>query len=272
MIKTKLYNFFITVLNLFSRLEQFVFFDSLKKQNLGDHGFFALVRDIIVLWFDGIMGIMSMLYVNHPPYMPVDFYIGPNKSILLKDAADVHKVFSSKSCDFRGFRMTQERFKNLLGFNLITVHKNDWKDLRHRTMPFLTGRALNRYQEAMDFVMNDRMLPLWRVYEKNNSSLDVWDNMLLYSSKVVFMAFMGLKAEEVPQNVHFLLNQMFHLFRQLLLAVFNIPRWIPTPTNIAFNGKMRTVRRFIRPYIHKQKTMNTMLGSIIKIIAADIVL
>lgn len=260
-LKQLYYSLLILLFGWLSRVEQLF---RKKESNLGDHGFFASLRDMTILWSQGIMGVMKRIYDKYPGYSPVDFYVGPNRCVLLRDAAHIRKVYASQSYDFEGFKMTQDRFRRLLGFNLITVSQPGWKDLRHRTMQFLTGKALNRYQMAMEEVMKNKMLPIWKEHEEKGIPLDVWDNMLLYSSKVVFMSFMGLKDEEVPQDVHFLLNELFCLFRTLLLAVFNVPRWIPTPTNRAFNEKMGIVRKFIEPHLEKQKTMNTMLGSIIR--------
>lgn len=236
----------------------------------GEVGVFAWIRDFFIYATSGTMGFYKRFYKDFPnDYKPIKFYLGPHKCLYLKDAEHINAMFISKYYDIRGLKMTQDRFKEWLGFNMITVNGDKWKDLKHRTMNYLQGNSLTRYEEQMKQVMKTDILPLWIHLEELNQPLDLWQNMLLYSSKVVFMAFMGLPAEKIPITVHSLLNEMFNLMRQILLGVVVIPRknkllGVFSKTNKNFEDKMSKIREFIVPFIQTYKGTDTMFGSIIR--------
>lgn len=238
-----------------------------KDNYIGEIGFFALVRDMVTTLSQGMNGTFKRINTEYSDSTePVIFYLAGYKCIFLRDPVHILTLLKNRDkVDNANLPLAADRFKQALGLNLITVPLAGWKDMRDRTLPQLVGSQLNHYETIMRTIMQEEMLPYWHEHAKKGERLDLWNSMLRYSSKVVIMSFMGLKNEEIPDNVHRMLNEMFNQMRQFLLATFAFPLSVPTPTNVRFKSRMKIVRDFIRPFVNADRAKeNTMFGSIIR--------
>lgn len=219
----------------------------------------AGLQDLLSLFIE-----LSDRFGGGEKMLPVRFNFLGKSSVLLTDPRHIHQVFN----DAEHFSQSSHpqfmaRFRDLLGFNLISVDHDVWKVVRSRTTAVLNGRPLAEYGDVMRSVMETSCLPFFERCAATQEPLDIFSSMLEFSSKVVFMAFMRLRAEEIPDNIHPALNRLFgHVRRHVLEPSF--PLWVPSPANNEFKRDRDSVRDFIQPYIERQKTLDTMMGSIIR--------
>lgn len=225
-------------------------------------GLIAWIRDFTILAFYGPLTLFADINDRYPGNEPVTFYFPKRKCVLLRHAADVQGVFNSPKMSIRGLDVQVARFTSLLGRNIITVPVSIWKTTRQRTMAFLSGEYLKQYQIAMTETAEQFLIPVWERHAKSGEPLNVWNSMLGYSSLVVFMAFMGLKKDEIPRDIYLSLNKMFVHVRSYIQAAFPIPLWIPTIDNLLYQWRWRKLSSFVDLYIEAQKDSSTMLGSI----------
>jgi cytochrome P450 len=196
--------------------------------------------------------------------LPVRFEFFGKPQVLVTNPRHVQQVFKddehfSPSSD----PAVLERFRRLLGFNLVSVDHDEWRAVRPRTAALLAGRPLAEYGEVMRRVMEEECLPSWERAAVERRPLDVFASMLEFSSKVVFRSFMRLGAAEVPDEVHPALNRLFsHIRRQVTKP--SLPLWVPSAANSAFKRDRDIIRDFIAPHIDRQKAQGTMLGSIVR--------
>lgn len=256
----------LKVLGYLAKIENSIFrYTKLK----GELGFFAFIRDLLIILTTDLLVSMEDLYKKYPNSLePIVAYLAGEPSILFRDPKHINTIFESKTIkdidELEAVPRTISKFTDALGRNLITVEISNWHNMRIRTIKVLGGKYLDHYEKIMFDVMAKELLPQWKNCADLDQPLDLWRSMLTFSSKVVFMSFMGLKADEVPNNIHELLSQLFEIVREIIYSPIVLPKWIPTPLNRNYNDKMGRIRKFIKGYIDSHKASKTMFGNIIR--------
>ncbi len=261
----------INILSWASRIENRFFYNKYA----GEIGFFAFIRDFLLLITKDAFGLSTWIYEYYSAETrPINFYFAGSRSLFVKQPEHINTLLVSDKTDLSGIKMVRDRMKDVLGINLITVEPEHWPNMRRRTMAYLQNSYLSEYEKYMLSVVEKEMLVNWKFLAKNGKPLDVWDTMLYYSTKGVFMSFIGVKQDDVPEQFPETLNQLFDVLRQVLLSIFSFPRrpksaisrflmaWIPS--SVSFDRKMKKLENYIIPYIEKYRDSNTLFGSIIR--------
>ena len=230
----------------------------------GERGFFACLRDSLFLMTYNPLILFEDIWRRYPDMHPVAFYFSNAYCVMSRDPLDNKVIFNSPKMSLRASQIHIDRFTSLLGRNIITVPVSLWGATRRRVHKFLSGQYLDNYQLAMHETAEKFLLPTWKEYAASKQPLHIWNNMLRYSSLVAFMAFMGLKYEDVPEDVYMTLNKLFMHVRSYVQSVFPTHLKIPSYPNLIYHQQWRKLRQFIEPYIEKQKESSTMLGSVIR--------
>lgn len=264
-------------MNIFVRilvkiLELCVYLENLvrgKPEFPGDLGFFAVLRDMTYVLSMSVLEVFKIKYREHPgTLMPINAYFGPQKDILLRDPKHVNAIYSNLSekepDGLKGHPVALQRFSWTLGYNILCVPFDEWKAIRHRTTKFLISGYLKQYESLMQQTIDQELIPQWNKYADGGTAIDIYSDMLLYSSKTVMMAILGLSPDQVSTEMYNLLNQMFTTMRPLIYGVFVFPPWVPTPANRRFKAKKDAIAESIKGYIKTHKNTATLLGCVIR--------
>jgi len=261
----------IVIRGLVKILELFIYIESLfrsKSEFPGDIGFFAGVRDTIYVLSMSVLEICKIKYAKYPGTLcPINSYFG-KKDMILRDPQHINAIYSSltekEPEGLTGHPVALQRFSWTLGYNILCVPFEEWKAIRHRTTKFLISLHLKRYESLMQDTLDKELIPKWEKYANSGTSIDIYADMLHYSSKTVMMALLGLSPDQVSTEMYNLLNQMFTTMRPLIYGVFVFPPWVPTPANRRFAEKKAAIARSIKEYIKTHKNTETLLGCVVR--------
>ena len=236
-----------------------------REDAVGEEGFFALLRDNIAIMNDGIFAFHRDLYRRYPENRKaIRFYFAAHKSFLVRHPALIPQCLNNwPKVDISVVPEITERFK-IAGRNITSAPIHEWKDIRARMVPFLGGDLLRRYEKSMTQVLQHDIHARWCEHAEWGRPLDVWENLLTYSSKVVLMAFMGLESEKVTSDIQVMLDRWIDFVRHRIMRLDLLPLWIPTAQHLAFSTHRQAIRDFVRPYIALKKDTHTMMGSIVR--------
>ncbi len=168
--------------------------------------------------------------------------------------------------DTESFKRADVFLKNLeamLGFTAVTVPADQWLAVRQRTLKFLSGKMLDSYHETMVRILEEDTVPRWRRLSSEGDSIDVFDSMLEYASKVVFAAFLGIPAADVPAHLHRALSEMFDLVRQRVFSFLRSPLWMPTAANRRFRELRGQVYTFLEANLERCAGNGSMIDHLI---------
>jgi cytochrome P450 len=216
----------------------------------------------------GLSDLLTFLYKLEARFgggekmLPVRFNLLGTTNVLVTNPRHIHQVFrDNEHFSASSDPQVVKRFKDLLGFNLVSADHELWGKVRPRTAAVLNGRPLSKYGEIMRAVMAEAILPTVQRSAEIGAPVDIFETMLEFSSRVAFQSFMGLGAKDIPDHLHPTLSRLFGHVRRYVMEL-GLPLWIPTAGNNDFFRDRSILRDFLRPHIDTQQTMDTMLGSI----------
>ena len=198
----------------------------------------------------------------------VPFSLFGRPAYLALDPRDIGAVLHDTD-SFRRAELFLKSFRDVLGFNAVTVPADQWQEVRQRTLRFLSGRMLDGYQDIMTRVLEEDTIPGWRRKSRCRERIDVFGDMVDYSSKVVFSAFLGVPKQEVPAHLHGMLNEMFTHVRRRVFSFINVPLWLPTPENRKFRALRTAVDEFVASRIELSRGTGAMLDALVQTHSAD---
>jgi cytochrome P450 len=193
----------------------------------------------------------------------VPFSLFGRQAYLAVDPRDIGTVLHD-TASFRRAEIFLKPLRDLLGFNAVTVAAPEWRTVRQRTQRFLTGKNLEQYQLIMTRVLEQETIPQWRHKSRRGEPVDVFRDMLDYSSRVVFSAFLGVPFEEVPPHLHGTLNEMFDHVRRRVFSFVNVPVWIPTSQNLKFARSRDAVYAFVESLVERNPRAGSMLEALVE--------
>lgn len=203
-------------------------------------------------------------FADGPNMAPVRFNFFGMPAVLVTKPAHVETVFKDTEHFSSGSEpRTLDRFRALLGFNLISADHETWQQVRPRTAAAFAGASMAEYGEVMRAVMVEDVLPTLRRESSQGRSIEVFETMLEFSSKAVFRSFMRLPGHAVSDDVHPALNRLFCHVRSQVIEP-GLPLWVPTPANRAFKRDREAVRSFVRPFIDAHATLDTLFGTTVR--------
>lgn len=233
----------------------------------GYRGFFSALSSNVEV---GLSDLLTFFYKLEARFgggekmLPVQFNLLGRPNVLVTHPRHINQVFKDNE-HFSASSDPQvlKRFKDLLGFNLVSADHEIWGKVRPRTSAYLNGRPLGKSGEVMRDVMGGEILPTLQRSAELGKPVDIFETMLDFSSKVAFRSFMGLSAKDIPEHVHPTLSRLFGHVRRYVMEP-TLPLWVPTAGNNEFFRDRSILRDFLQPHIDTQKTMDTMLGSIVR--------
>lgn len=186
---------------------------------------------------------------------PIPFTFGLGiKSVLVTKPEHIHQVLTGEGFSRSPVKIFRERFKKLLGFSLITVDLDHHKEVRIRTLDFLTGNSLKNFGNIMIETLENIYLPLWRSAAISNTPIDISKDMFYYSSEVSFRSLLNLPAGVVPLEVHQALNRIFTYVRNNVLCM------LPKTNSRQFEKDTQLIQQLIEPLIEQEKESESALG------------
>lgn len=192
---------------------------------------------------------------------PVPFvYRFGSKCVLVTKPEHIVQVFTGKEFDRSAPKNFLDKFRELLGFSLITVDPHYHKEVRMRTLDFLTGRSLQNFGNIMINVIDQIYLPKWKESAKNGNVIDITKDMFYYSSEVSFCGILDIPINIVPNEVHQALNRVFSHVRSNLLRIIPLPNIYYKIMGDKFKEDKELIQRFIRPYIDKNRELDNPIG------------
>jgi cytochrome P450 len=194
----------------------------------------------------------------------VPFSLFGRPAYLALDPRDIGAVLHDTQ-SFNRAELFLKPFRKLLGFNAVTVAADEWQTVRRRTLQFLGGRNLDRYQPIMVRVLEEETIPQWRRKSRCGEPVDIFHDMLNYASRVVFSAFLSIPLDAVPAHLHGVLNEMFDHVRQRVFSFVNVPISIPTPQNRRFHALRREVYDFVESCIEPSRGTGSMLEALVEV-------
>ncbi|MGL3107218.1 cytochrome P450 [Bradyrhizobium sp. BR 1432] len=194
----------------------------------------------------------------------LSFSLFGRSAYLALDPRDIGLVLHD-TVSFQRDELFLKAFRDLLGFNAVSVGSEEWQVVRQRTLRFLTGKNLDGYSRIMTGVLEQRMIPEWRRKSRDGQPVDVFHDLLEYSSRVVFAAFLNVPPEDVPPHLHGMLNEMFDHVRRRVFSFVNLPIWIPTAQNRRFRELRTAVYEFIESRIAHSRGTGSMLETLVDV-------
>jgi len=233
----------------------------------GGRGVSSLLYSMSSLLGGDLVALMQGLYERFgggEKMLPVLFNFGGRPGVLLTHPKHLAMLRDTESFAYMADPDVIKRFRAALGFNLITVDHDTWKEVRPRTVAYLSGEALDEYAGVMRKVAAEDCLPFWERCARERQPMDAWASALKLSARTAIEGFLRVSPAEAPADIHLVLSRLFgHVRRQVYRRVM-LPQWLPLPRDVDYETDMRLMREFMAPHIDRQKTLDTMMGSIIR--------
>lgn len=198
---------------------------------------------------------------------PIPFTLVGKQCFLITHPETIHKIHSDTEKHFIRTEGIIKRMKSAIGYNVITADYREHNEIRKRIHPQLnTSHYFSRLANVMFKVANSVLIEKWHQHFQQRKQMDIFSEMLIYSSIVVFNAFLNVPIETLTADgiIHEKLNQMFGFVRDRTLSPFVIPLWLPTPANQLFKQTWQYIASSVEPYIKQNLYQDTLAGSIIR--------
>jgi len=122
--------------------------------------------------------------------LPIQFNLLGRPNVLVTNPRHIQQVFKDNE-HFSASSDPQvlKRFKDLLGFNLVSADHELWGKVHPRTSAFLNGRPIDKYGEIMRAVMGEDILPALQRSAEIGAPVECFESMPKYTAKESFQSF-----------------------------------------------------------------------------------
>lgn len=174
----------------------------------------------------------------------VRFRMGPEVLHLLAHPDHVEYVLASHRDNFLRGTIFEQRTRPLLGNGLLLTEGPLWEQQRRLIEPLFAVHEVPRFDEVIAS-STARTLERWDARHGRDAVVDVHHEMLQLTMTVIYHAIFGMDigagAAEIEQTVAFFIQDISRRVNQL----FNLPLFVPTPSNRRFLRERRALYSFV---------------------------
>ncbi len=180
------------------------------------------------------------------------FRLGPMEQYLLVHPDHVHHILvSGRQHYVKG--MGYSGLKLLVGKGLLTSDGDLWRRQCELMQPSFTPQAVMRYEHIVVSAVQD-MLARWKVIAREEAPINVDEEMLRLTIKVIGMVLFGMDLRYKAPETGEAFEYVFSYLPKITLNPLAAPLFIPTRGNRKFKQALAHIRQFIGERIEQGRT------------------
>ena len=190
----------------------------------------------------------------------VPLRLGPRKGFLINHPDLIEKVLVSRHRDFiKSAALQRSRF--LLGNGLLTSEGQYWRRQRQLVQPAFHRDRIDGYGRIM-VEHAGRTLERWR----DGEVVDIHEEMMRLTLSIVAMTLFHADVSDEANEVGEALRMALEAFNVRANAVFLLPEWLPTPTNMMLHRAVGRLDRIIYDIINNRRASGEDPGDLLSML------
>lgn len=164
----------------------------------------------------------------------------------------VEYVLKTNKDNFDKGTLIELRGRRVMGQSLLMSEGDLWAHLRQIMDPPFSKDGVPLFFGTMTGA-SEMLLDRWQGVAERGETVDLVDEMMLVAfsmiSRLVFNQDLSQGASETRHAITFLLNYI----QEIILAVVDIPPWVPTPQNRRFLSAKQKIDAFVGAHIEARR-------------------
>ena len=164
----------------------------------------------------------------------------------------VEYVLKTNKDNFDKGTLIEIRGRRVMGQSLLMSEGDVWQHVRRLMDPPFSKEGVPDFFWTMTGA-TEMLLSRWQEVARKGEVVEMQDEMMLLSfsmiSRLVFSEDLSEGASETRHAITFLLNYV----QDIILAVVDIPPWVPTPKNRRFQAAKKKVDAFVTAHIEARR-------------------
>lgn len=189
---------------------------------------FAAWRDPLALFMESRARYGDVVHFKFGPY---DYYLVNDPNVVKHVLVDNPKGYT-KSRNYVGLKI-------VLGDGLLTSEGDHWRKQRKLAQPAFHRDKLAAFASQMSMATRD-MLTRWNA-EGSDKSFDIHVEMMRLTFRIVGLTLFSADVDGDARDVGQALDVAMHWANDYAEAIFPIPPYIPTPSNLRFKKAKKTI-------------------------------
>ncbi len=192
------------------------------------------------------LGPMTTHLLMHPDYA---------RHVLVSNAKNYHKG--------RTFKKTESYF----GQGVATSEGDLWRTQRRLMNPHFKPEALADFVDIKIKVI-ENSLERWQKSAKDQTMIDLGREFPRIAMEVVARTLFGQGIDQ--DRISGIIDQVDHILKhtmRLIILPFNVPTWLPSPSNLKFNVCLKRINQTIFEFIEKERNTAGGKNSLLSVLA-----
>lgn len=177
--------------------------------------------------------------------------VGPITQHLIVRPEHIKHVLVDNAANYwKGIGMT--KLKLSLGTGLFTNEGESWRRQRRLMQPPFTPRGVNQFGPTMIDAI-ERLLAGWHTEAPGAKTLDINQEMMNLAMSVIARTMFNVDVTKAAADAAIAFTYVLEFLSTKSMALIDLPRSVPTPSNVRFNRAMSTIDSFIRGIIQQRQ-------------------
>jgi len=202
--------------------------------------------DIVKEFAKDSLGFLLYLQKNHGDL--VSFKMGTDLFHLVSHPDGIKEVLVEHSKSFEKGKRDKVVMGRMLGKGLVTSDGDFHKKQRKLSQPAFRKKRISLYAEAMSKQTN-KMMSSW----EEGQEVDIAQSMMELTMYIVSEALFNMDVTEEAKELGHTVEILQDIAKQEFDALFVLPRWLPTPTNLRGNKAARFLQKKIQGMIDTRR-------------------
>jgi cytochrome P450 len=149
-----------------------------------------------------------------------------------------------------------DKLRGILGNGLLTSDGAFWRRQRLIAQPAFHRERIATFAGLMSRAAAE-MLDGWQRHGSSGPALDIAQEMMAVTLRIVAEASFGAGVEHATRKVGEALSVALHLTNRRVKRPFDLPSWLPTPGNLRFRRAMRTLDGVVADMVAGRRRLDT---------------
>lgn len=190
---------------------------------------------------------------------------GPRQFYLINRPDGVKRVLVDHHQNYCKGRRTEQNLKLLFGKGLITSEGSFWLRQRRLAQPAF---HLQRLSSLVNVMVSETALLLqrWRSFTPLQEPLDVAQEMMRLTLRIVIKTILGLEQETDIEKVGQTSTSALEYITRRAYALWSPPVWIPTPRNLRFRKNVSILDQVVYQIIQQHRTSSREVADLLSML------
>lgn len=200
----------------------------------------------------GTLGMMMHVWRQHGDLTYMRF--GKHPTFLVVHPEHVRHISVSRRQNYDKHATYDTVRELLLGDGVVTAVGESWRWQRKLMAPFFTPRGVERYYPIM-LADAQRFVQGWQARAQPTQPVDMFTEMMKVTAAIILRTLFSTASDEALVELKEAVETMMRFVSQQEWKLLRLPRWVPTPENVAYQRARRVTHSYIRQLIAQRRAL-----------------